>query len=550
MKSAIVLFLKDAFKENNYGSQAYKVVNGLIVSLILISTIEIILSSEPSFKSYATYFYYVFAITSIIFLIELISRMYIKAKTDHEFRGFNAYMKYFLSFYNFIDIISILPFFIGFFGVDISPLWKALRVFRVFKILRHFPSMELLVNSLKSKKNILLISMQSIFFLVLLLSISLYYCEYKIANSQFTSISQALLWSLAKFIGDIGGYGDFVPLTILGKILATINGILGIAIFALPAGIIGSGFVEEIEKQVKEKKALQDITLVKDVFSKDHIAEVVRNKNKYDQKSVRRKYLTYNDLKYRLNLTDEDIVSIIAVQAGLRIRTLNVYTPDRIKSEKIVAEYYDDNTIYGTFINKNSYYTIISPLSNEQPFLGHFTHAISERLNANYISVEKFSKSDFNPQKVLDFIENKSYFDNDGPDAFNAFKQDINTIKSNTKIYIILGAKASKNHTYELLNGGKAGEKKLIVHNSSFNPVETLAKFSEDLNKKLMADKFSLGIHEDYGISSEYHLLHFLKDKMGGNVFQINVSANLLKEDNELYYKSIYVLSETIKENL
>jgi voltage-gated potassium channel len=134
--------------------------------------------------------------------------------------------------------------------------------------------------------------MQSIFFLALLLSIALYYSEHKIENSQFTSISQALLWSLAKFIGDIGGYGDFVPLTVTGKILATMNGILGIAIFALPAGIIGSGFVEEIEKRLKEKKALEDITLVKDVFSRDHMAEVMRNKKKYDQETVRRKSLT------------------------------------------------------------------------------------------------------------------------------------------------------------------------------------------------------------------------------------------------------------------
>ena len=59
-----------------------------------------------------------------------------------------------------------------------------------------------------------------------------------------------------------------------------------------------------------------------------------------------------------------------------------------------------------------------------------------------------------------------------------------------------------------------------------------------------------MGIHEDYGISGEHHLLHFINKKMGRNVLQINVSANLLKEEKELYYKSIFVLSETIKENL
>jgi hypothetical protein len=391
--------------------------------------------------------------------------------------------------------------------------------------------------------------LQSILFLALLLSIALYYFEHKIETSQFTSISQALLWSLAKFIGDIGGYGDFVPVTLIGKVLATLNGILGIAIFALPAGIIGSGFVEEIEKRQKEKKALDHISLVSNVFERDHLAELTRVKRKYDLEAVRRKFITYHDLKYRLNLTEENIAEIIKRNAGVRIRTFNTISNGGTKVENIVAEYYQDNRIYGTFINRHSSITIISPLSGAQPFLGHFTYAISERLNANYLSIEKYSKSDFNPQKVIDFIENSSYFEDDSPDAINVFKEDINAVKSNTKVFIILGAKASKNHTYELLNGGEAGEKRLIVDNSSFKPVEILAKFSDDMNRKLVEDKLSMGIHEDYGISSEYHLLHFLNKKIGANVLQINVSANLLKEENEVYYKSIYVLSETIKEN-
>jgi hypothetical protein len=294
---------------------------------------------------------------------------------------------------------------------------------------------------------------------------------------------------------------------------------------------------------------LEDITLVKDVFSRDHMAEVMRNKKKYDQETVRRKSLTYNDLKFRLNLTDDDIAAIIDRHTGLRIRTLNVISPSGTKSENIVAEFYEDNRIYGTFINKKSNFTVISPLSNDQPFLGHFTHAISERLNANYLSIEKFSKSNFYPQRALDFVENKAYFEESKIEAINIFKADINTILSNTKTFIIFAPKASRGHTFELLNGGKAGDKALLVDGNSFNPIETLAKFADEINKKLSEDEMSLGIHEDYGISGDFHLLHYLHKKLCSNVFQINISADLLKEENEIYYKSIYILSETIKEN-
>jgi hypothetical protein len=233
----------------------------------------------------------------------------------------------------------------------------------------------------------------------------------------------------------------------------------------------------------------------------------------------------------------------------LRLRTLSLSSQSGVKTENIIAEFYEDNRIYGTYINKNSNFTIISPLSDVQAFLGHFTHAISERLNANYISIEKFSKSNFNPQRALDFVENKAYFEESKIEAINIFKEDINTILSDTKTFIIFAPKASRGHTFELLNGGKAGDKALLVDGSSFNPIETLAKFADETNKKLSEDEMSLGIHEDSGISGDYHLMHYIQKKLNANVFQINISANLLKEENEIYYKSIYILSETIKEN-
>jgi hypothetical protein len=99
------------------------------------------------------------------------------------------------------------------------------------------------------------------------------------------------------------------------------------------------------------------------------------------------------------------------------------------------------------------------------------------------------------------------------------------------------------------LNGGKAGDKALLIEHSSYYPVETLAKFVDAINNKLSVDGLSMGIHDDYGFSNEHHLIHYINKKMGANVLQINISAGLLKEENDVYYKSIYVLSETLKEN-
>jgi voltage-gated potassium channel len=174
MNNKLIHYFEKAFKEGNNTSLAYKTINGIIVVLILISTLEVILSTEPSFKIYEPYLNLIFFITSCIFLLEYIFRIYIKRKTDTKFKGFNAYKNYLFNFYNLIDFIALIPFFIGLFGLYISPIWKTLRILRIFKILRYFPSVELMVNALKDKKNILLISLQSILFIALLLSIALY----------------------------------------------------------------------------------------------------------------------------------------------------------------------------------------------------------------------------------------------------------------------------------------------------------------------------------------------------------------------------------------
>ncbi len=208
----------------------------------------------------------VYYLTSTLFLLELFFRISVANLLNPKFKGFIGKVKFASEFYNLIDIISILPFVFGFVGIELFPFLKALRVFRILKILRYLPSVKLLHASIVNKRSELIISFQTIFILAVLLSIGLFYAEYDQIDTRFTSVSQALLWSIAKFIGDIGGYGDFIPVTILGKVLATLNGILGIAIFALPVGIIGSGFVEEIESDKRRKECDDFASIFKSDF--------------------------------------------------------------------------------------------------------------------------------------------------------------------------------------------------------------------------------------------------------------------------------------------
>ena len=149
-----------------------------------------------------------------------------------------------------VDLISIIPFFASIFistEIGFLRIFRILRLVRILKFGRYMKSQNLVLNAIRHKSKELILSIQIVLFLTVILSAIMYQIEKTVQPENFGDIIDAFLWSLSKFIGGIGGYGDFTPITLWGQFIATIVGILGIALFAIPAGIIGAGFVEEIE---------------------------------------------------------------------------------------------------------------------------------------------------------------------------------------------------------------------------------------------------------------------------------------------------------------
>ena len=83
----------------------------------------------------------------------------------------------------------------------------------------------------------------------------MYFIEHDVQPDKFSSIPETMWWSVATLT--TVGYGDVFPVTMAGKILASAISILGIGMFALPAGILASGFSDEL-KQMKKKKFCQN----------------------------------------------------------------------------------------------------------------------------------------------------------------------------------------------------------------------------------------------------------------------------------------------------
>jgi voltage-gated potassium channel len=112
-------------------------------------------------------------------------------------------------------------------------------------------SAKLVRNVFVSKASDLKLSLLLIVFLIIISASLVYFAEHNTQPAIFTSIPKTFWWAVVTVT--TVGYGDMIPITITGKVLTAIIALAGIALFALPAGIITAGFLEESRK-VKHPK--------------------------------------------------------------------------------------------------------------------------------------------------------------------------------------------------------------------------------------------------------------------------------------------------------
>ena len=154
-----------------------------------------------------------------------------------------------LSPYALIDLLAILPFYlpvvIGEQGAE--RMLRIFRLFRLLKIARYSDSTTLITDVFRRKAQELLITILVMSIWLVFVSSLMYYVERDAQPEVFTSIPASIWWGIVTLT--TVGYGDVVPITSLGRALGAIIALLGIAIFALPAGIIASGFTEELDRR-------------------------------------------------------------------------------------------------------------------------------------------------------------------------------------------------------------------------------------------------------------------------------------------------------------
>lgn len=217
----------------------------MLIVIIVLNIIAIILDSVPSIQEqYHSLFVYFEDFSVAFFTLEYVSRLYAiveNPKYKHPLYGRLRYAKTSMAI---VDLLAILPFYLTFFPLDLRFLriFRLMALFRMFKITRYMQAMNIFKKVIAERKEQLVLSFIFIIFVLIIISFFMFLVEREAQPEKFGSIPDAMWWGMATLT--TVGYGDVVPITPIGKFLGGIFAISGVAILALPAGILSSGFFE------------------------------------------------------------------------------------------------------------------------------------------------------------------------------------------------------------------------------------------------------------------------------------------------------------------
>ena len=221
-----------------------------IVALISANVFMVILETEESVVERYGHIFYPFEVFSVaVFTIEYGCRL-LSYRSNPKYRGSRFGMaRYVVSPMMLIDLAAILPFFLPFVIADtrLIRIIRLFRLFRMFKSARYSESIHTLGAVIRSKSGDLAVAFFILFVVLVFASSMMYYLEHEAQPEVFSSITSSMWWGIVTLTTI--GYGDTYPVTAAGKTIAAGIAVLGIAVYAIPTGIMASAFTEELRKK-------------------------------------------------------------------------------------------------------------------------------------------------------------------------------------------------------------------------------------------------------------------------------------------------------------
>ena len=225
-------------------------VDRLLVALILINLIAVALESVPEYHAhYALAFNLIELFSLVVFSVEYALRLWVAVEhgPHRHLAAVRARLKYALSPAGLIDLIVVLPFWFALVLPDDLRVLLVFRIVRFFKIARYSPAMRSLLDVLYRERRALFGCLVITLGTALVAAALMHLAEAHAQPDKLGTIPDALWWAIVT-IGTIG-YGDVVPITALGKFVATGTIFAGLIMMALPIGIIATAFAEQIHRR-------------------------------------------------------------------------------------------------------------------------------------------------------------------------------------------------------------------------------------------------------------------------------------------------------------
>jgi voltage-gated potassium channel len=232
------------------GDRSMRFVSRLLILLVLINIVAVVLESVPHYEAaYGGIFTAIEMVSLVVFTVEYVMRIWVAAEhaPNRDLPPLRARLRYVVSTDGLVDLVSVVPFWLAFVVPSEFRIVLLFRIVRFLKLARYSPALRSLLEVLYSERRALFGCVVILAGATLITASFMHLAERSVQPDKFGTIPDAMWWSIVT-LGTIG-YGDVVPVTPLGKMIAAATILCGLVMIALPVGIIATAFSEQIHRR-------------------------------------------------------------------------------------------------------------------------------------------------------------------------------------------------------------------------------------------------------------------------------------------------------------
>ena len=295
-------------------------------------------------------------------------------------------------------------------------------------------------RAFKNAKNDFWVSIQVLLVATFVLALLFYLVEHTAQPEEYKNPWDAFVWAITRYIGDPGHFAGKGPITLTGRYIDTIIGILKILIFAVPAGLVANGF----RKAMEDDKRLRKLHALDEKLH--HAFRRIQDPHTlYKVVPVKKSIVT---IQANQGIDTKDVLDAVAFSKDMRLRNMaSTYNMNEEPQDRLVVELFpmSESNPYGCFINRNSNITIVSTSSVQEMGTGHFAYYLALYGGFNYISKEIEVNPDepvsfYNIEKEqIDILEDKN-----GQKPLRLFLSDLQKLAYSEKHWVIFILSTSK----------------------------------------------------------------------------------------------------------